>query len=253
VQEPGLPGAAAEEDLRVIAAAVAEAGELIITCDNYEATSPEDFDNLPVRPSRVAIMARRPAARSVSPELPEPTATSKPGVPVMFVVLSGLEATVEMADPDTLMTGVLQRIRLVCEKRRRRLASVVPPQPPRPGRQPQSSRSRPVRRSWWLGNLLQAGLLLSVVALLVLAFAASLTPKQPFPAGPVIGIGASFAVFALGMLATGVLVRRPRVVIINDMRVDRPTYWQRTRDIWQVGIATATLGAIVGYVLGKFT
>jgi len=35
------------EDLRAIAAAAAEAGELAITCDGFEATSPDDFDALP--------------------------------------------------------------------------------------------------------------------------------------------------------------------------------------------------------------
>lgn len=39
--------------------------------------------------------------------------------------------------------------------------------------------------------------------------------------------------------------------MINAPRADRPTYWQRTRDMWLVGVITALLGAVVGHLLGQ--
>lgn len=250
------------EDLRAIAAAVAEAGDLSILCDGMtEATSPEDFDDpkLPERLSSVQFTVTRKEARFVSPEMSDEATAAAGSRQVASVLLSGREATVALADPDTLLAGVLQRVRLVCEGRRRRLASLVPPQPSRLGRETQSSRSRPGRRSWWLTFVLLIGFVVSLSFAPLMTMAtiqpttgttATIQPTTPQGALIVLAVA---AIFLLGAIAALVLERRPRAVIINAMRADRPTYWQRTRDIWQVGIATAILGAVVGYVLGKFT
>lgn len=227
------------EDLRAIASAVAEAGDLTISCDDmYEATSPDDFDQFREDLRSVGLKATRAGSlRSIE------------------VLLENNAATVVLAEADTLLTGVLQRIRLICEGRQRRLVSRLQrvPSPPRYERSaglryPQRMYGRP---TGWLSRLLAAGFFLSLVSLFGLV--AATTPKQPAPSAALITLAAVGGALGLGALATGVIERRPRVVIINAPQADRPTYWQRTRDIWQVGIVTTIFGVVVGYVLGKFT
>lgn len=48
------------------------------------------------------------------------------------------------------------------------------------------------------------------------------------------------------------LLARPsrKIVITNAMRASRPRYWERTRDVWVIGVITALIGAVIGYLFG---
>ena len=77
------------EDLRAIATAVAEAGDLSITCDGFEATSPGDFgDGLPETLKKVTIRAKNPDRLAA-----------------VEIRLSDQEAVARLTEPDTLLAG----------------------------------------------------------------------------------------------------------------------------------------------------
>jgi hypothetical protein len=109
------------EDIRAIAAAVAEAGELRMSCTDhegttYEATALEDLDDLPEDIEFV-----------ISTSMPGEGETRYHKLPKMMEVCLGPKsAMVELNEPNTLTTGILVRIRDICEHRRRRLRSILP-------------------------------------------------------------------------------------------------------------------------------
>lgn len=212
------------EDLRAIATAAAEAGDLAITCDGFEATSPEDFgDGLPEKLEKVTIRAANPD-RLGSVE----------------IRLSDREAVVQLTEPDTLLAGVVSRVRLICEPRRQHYPRAL----------------EWARRADSATPLASAALAFTVVlvSLGIIAENRWLTKAHSHghSAGGVaafVGVGivafAALSFFLLGAV-------RPWVEMINAPRADRPTYWQRTGDMWVVGVITALLGAVAGYLLGRF-
>jgi hypothetical protein len=42
-------------------------------------------------------------------------------------------------------------------------------------------------------------------------------------------------------------------LLIHAYRVDRPTFWQRTRDDWVIGIVMLFLGGVLGYIVNVIT
>jgi hypothetical protein len=217
------------EDLRAIATAAAEAGDLAITCDGLEATSPDDFgDALPEKPRTMTI-----------------SAGNRDTLSAVEIRLSAREATVLLTEPDTLLAGIVYRVRLICEPRRRRLRSAL-----RVGR----------RDSWARIVSAALGIVLAVLASVVAVLAAVQASVAPQPGHHATGLSADIIalIASLGAVVLAALSftvwagNRPWVEIINAPRADRPTYWQRTGDMWLVGVITALLGAIAGYLLGRF-
>lgn len=204
------------EDLQAIAMAASEAGKLAITCDGFEATSPDDFgDALPEKLSRVTIKAANPDRPSA-----------------VEIRLAPREATVLLTEPDTLLAGIVSRVRLICEPRRRRMISALL----RVG-------------TGSAGLFVVTGVLLGSGA----GFVVAGTVAHP-TGGVKAALFVSVGVLAVLSIGFGIwFANRPWVEMINAPRADRPTYWQRTRDIWVVGVITALLGAVVGYLLGKYT
>jgi hypothetical protein len=208
------------EDLRAIAVAVAEVGDLEIAGDGFKATSPDDFETVDEKVPSMTIAARRAGSAGM-----------------IKVILSPKAALVELTDPDTLMSGVLVRIRQVCERRRRRLPSFLY----RGG----SSR---------LGVVDTLTLVMIGVALVGVVSVAFASQNAHGSAGwnPAAGVVAGLVVS--GIISCYVWSKiTQKVVIVNALRAERPTYWQRTRDHWWIAIVTTVLGTVVGYLLGKFT
>jgi hypothetical protein len=221
------------EDLQAMATAAAEAGDLTIQCDGFEATSPDDFNSLPEKLANVNITAKRPADSSS-----------------LKIRISPKEAIVQLEEPDTLLAGILSRIRLICEPRRRRLRSLLP---------------KDTSRLYALSVALVGSLIAAAAATVGAYQFTSVSPPNSNTsshsqhhsgggwtgldtAGVVIG-----AIFLLSLVGYVILVAHPKVIIINAIRSERPTYWQRTRDNWLIGIATTILGVVLGYILGKLT
>ncbi|MEV1198456.1 hypothetical protein [Microbispora rosea] len=46
---------------------------------------------------------------------------------------------------------------------------------------------------------------------------------------------------------------RSSAMIINALRSDRPTFWQRTRDDWIIGAVMAVVGGFIGYLVNELT
>lgn len=210
------------EDIRAIAAAVSEAGELRISCtDNegttYDASALEDLDELPEDVGFV-ISVPRPGESQIS--------YSKPAR--IEVRLAPEKATVELVDPDTLTTGILVRIRNICASRRRRARSMLPQW----GMYP------------WFGVFPPT---VAAIAAFTLGNLPGAQNNKWAALNTVIVVVASLLIIT--SFSVGIFVRRPRVILINAPRASRPTYWERTRDMWWVGIITALIGALIGYVL----
>ncbi len=207
------------EELEAIANAVAESSELLIESDDLEATSAGDFAQLPERPEKLVIRGTR-----IDPDRR------------VVVTLTPGSASVELAEPDTLSAGILARIQAICAPcRRLRLRQVI-------------DRSDGLRAL--VGVLGPFGIAFGVTGILV---AESSRHKTS-----ILWIGNPLLIavsFAVGIVGVSYLLfpRPPLVIIINAPRAERPTYWQRTRDMWWVGIVTSLAGVIVGYLLGKFT
>jgi hypothetical protein len=107
------------EDLRAIAVAAAEAGDLRITGTDasgttYEGTTPDDLDEMPEKVSLVLSAVRPQAAGAGNTK------------PTEVTVRLLRDATVELTEPDTLTAGILFRIRQVCESRQRWLRGHMP-------------------------------------------------------------------------------------------------------------------------------
>jgi hypothetical protein len=208
------------EDMRAIATAVAEAGELRMSCTDhggttYEATAPEDLDELPEDIGLVLSSAR--SNNSDSSRSSE-----------IEVRLGPNSATVELVEPDTLTTGILVRISNICKPRQRLMRSMLP----KWGSYP------------WFGLFTPAVLVIAGVTMGNLPDA---NAGKWEVANTIVAVIAGILVVAL--VSVGIFVRRPRVILINAPRASRPTYWDRTRDMWWVGIVTALLGVLIGYVL----
>lgn len=216
------------EDLRAIAAAAAEAGDLFITCDGFEATSPDDFsDELPEKPENVTITAKRTGSPSV-----------------IDIRLTAEEASVRLTEADTLLAGIVSRIQLICDQRRRPLRSLF-------------GGSSPLSNRW---RSYGAILLVGVGVYIAIHQIASIYDINSSHVGLQAGrwnlsdilVLVIVGIAVLGVLGyIGITSGSPRVVIINAPRATRPTYWERTHDMWLVGIITALFGAAAGYMLGK--
>jgi hypothetical protein len=206
------------EDLRAIAEAVSEVGELEITCTDFKGTTyttndVEDIDTLPEDIWGVISASRFEPGKSGAASKIEVRFTAK-------------KASVELVEPDTLTAGVLVRIQQVCSRNRRLLRTIAP--------------------SWtypWFG--LFPPLLLAAWG--GLSSAVSLKGNHWGPGNTIVTV--AFGILVVASLFVGFLTMQPRVVLINAPRATRPTYWQRTRDMWWVGIVTTLIGVIVGYLL----
>jgi hypothetical protein len=202
------------EDLRAVAAAVAEVGELKISCDDSEADAPGDFDGLPETVTKLTITATR---------------ADPPGG--MEVNFTSANSQVKLTEPDALMRGILSGIRLICEPRTRHIRGLV-------------------------GRSEIAGFAFFIVGIAALIVESAAVIESISPNG---NAGwsrnpATIVLSGVGLLAAVgyfLLITRPKVVIINAPRADRPTYWQRTKYHWQVGIVTTVAGVIAGYLLAK--
>ena len=206
------------EDLRAIAAAVREVGDLKITCDDeYEASEPTDFDHLPERLVKVEISGKNTdAKRSITVDFTQNA------------------AYVNLVEPDTHAFGVVVRIKNICDQKRRF--------------------SRILYRD--KGRILILGGIISIIA--YTAIYAGFNGGTKSAKSPWTGVWLNDIVplLLLSMIPIGLGIRylgKRRVAIINALRADRPGYWKRTGDMWVVGIITALLGAIIGYFLGKIT
>jgi hypothetical protein len=206
------------EDLVKIATEAARAGALKIVAGDFEATSPDDFAALP------------------SMQLASVTITSTPSdspaaVEVGFTAGS---ATVRLTEPSLETRGVLVGIQQVCETRSLRWRSRMP-------------RSQ---------NATYTALLIGCIAaafnIVFVILAISPTKGTPgwISSPATIALASAAFVASAGYVA---LDSRPRVMIINVPRADRPTFWERTRDSWKVGIITTVGGVIAGYLLAKLT
>lgn len=203
------------EDLQAIATAVNELGALKITCSSgnstFEASEPSDFEQLPEDLQTLTIST----ARSVGPS-------------TVSVTFNREVASVELEEPNTQAAGVLSRIKDICE---------------------------PLHRSGWfflrrLGRPLAAVSFIFLIGTLI-GYAnsekSSVWHNQFMYNGlPLLFIFLTVSGLAMAFI-TGV---SRRVVISNAQRSSRPRYWQRTGDMWVVGVITALIGAIIGYVLG---
>jgi hypothetical protein len=203
------------EDLRAIAAAVNELGTLKITCTSgnstYEGCEISDIDQLPEDLETVEVSS----APSVNSSAVTATFRS-----------SG--ANITLVEPDTQAAGVLSRIRVICEPRRRSLWT------------------------FWhrFGPVLAVT---SLVCFFTSLIAYSNTMKSAIWHNQFLYNGLPALLLALIFvgIGTSLLARSSRmVVIVNATRGSRPRYWQRTRDMWVVGVLTAVAGAVIGYVLG---
>jgi hypothetical protein len=202
------------DDLEQIAKAVAEVGPLKIACPPWELTDPSDFAN-PDLPER----------------LPELTMTAEHGGTDAKVEVSlGREvAEVTLTEPVTLTLGVLNRIQQVCHQRWWR---------------------------WWIGRL-RIG---DWVATLAIVFPGVLV--MIFDLSGIDLLDHAMLVFGgliLGALMISLLawtknssVSR-KAVLINAYRADRPSFWQRSRDDWVIGVVMLLLGGMLGYLVNQIT
>jgi hypothetical protein len=204
-----------QEDLQAIATAISELGPLNITCtgdsETYEASDPSDFSELPENLSKVTISSKHSTGSSAA------TAT-----------FGESDADVKLVELDTHATGVLSRIQSICELRR--------------------------RKEWQFCRRFGVPLALtSLAAVIIVANIYGYTEKSPAWHNQFLHNGLPWLLTAFIAAGIGmrVLARSSRkIVITNAVRASRPRYWERTRDTWVVGVITAVVGAVIGYVLG---
>ena len=205
------------EDLRAIATAVSELGDMTITCDGeYEASEPTDFDHLPERLANLEISSRKKdIKRSIT------------------VKFDSTSASIDLVEPDTHSLGVAARVKEICDQKLR------------------------LRRLLFrnLGyNFVSAGII-SIILYTVLYIGVNGT-KSAKPPWSGIWLNEIVPLLLLSFIPIGLGLRffgTSRVIIINALRADRPGYWKRTGDTWIVGVITAVLGALIGYFLGQIT
>jgi hypothetical protein len=206
------------EDLRAIAAAVREVGDLKITCDDeYEASEPADFDHLPERLVNVEISGEKDGGeRSIT------------------VAFTQNTAYINLVEPDTHAFGVVVRIKNICDQKWRF--------------------SRILYRD--KGRIFYLGGIISLIAYTLIYIGFTNNAKSTKPPWNGVWLNDIVPLLLLSVIPIGIGIRYlgiRRVAIINAPRADRPGYWKRTGDMWVVGIITALLGAIIGYFLGKIT
>jgi hypothetical protein len=203
------------EELKAIASTVQELGSLEISCKakdgTYEATEPGDLDEIPEELKEVTITAK--------------TANGQGSVIASF---SEDNAHITLEEPDILIEGIRSRISAVCMPLR--------------------------RRAWWFcksaDNIV---LVVGVLGLIGLLIGAANNEKSRVWNS--VWLNWIIPSFFLALIVIGFVMQfyyEPReVIIINAPRADRPSYWQRTGDMWMVGVVTAIIGAIIGFILGK--
>jgi hypothetical protein len=206
------------DDLRTITAAVRELDEVEITCvsggnDNYEASDPSDFDQLPESLESVRISTKRSSSAAVT------------------VMIDTGRATVQLVEPDIPADGVLSRIRAICEPRRRPGWSFC----------------------HWAGPTLAILILAYLVVSTIAYNLTKTSPfwNNAFWTPEILVLSVALLAAGGGIMVIGSNKRKVRIT--NAMRADRPRYWARTRDMWVVGVATAIAGAVLGYLLGRIT
>lgn len=223
-------------DLQEIAKAVAEVGDLVITCSgeapgpqtrgiaSYEATAPGDFDGLPEKLISVTIAASTASSGGIA------------------VRLSPSAATAELTARSTLAEGAISHVQRVCERRRRRARSLV--------RWAEVGASPVV-----ILLVLVVGVALPLGISYLIARARYLSGNGPvtFAWSTTNTLIVAFDVVLMAaVVGILLLAGRPRAMIINAPWEQRPTYWERNRDAIVVGLATGIISAIIGYLLGKF-
>jgi hypothetical protein len=205
------------EDLKTIAIAVQELGSITITCETrdgtYEATEPGDFDEIPEKLTALEIAAHK-----------------ADGEGTIMATFGGLSAHITLEEPDTLIEGIRSRIVLICT---------------------------PLHRRVW-SFCRNAGPVIAVVGVLgVVGITIGYANSEHSKVWNGIWLNWIIPCFFEALIVIGIVMRifgRGRgLIIINAPRAERPGYWQRTGDMWLVGVATAILGAIIGFVLGKIS
>lgn len=203
------------EDLQAIADAVNEIGDLKITCfsgnESFEASESSDFIRIPETLEEVTISSGPISDRTK-----------------MVTVNLHANAWVELTEPNIQSAGVLSRIRDICEQRKRTFWAF--------------------RR--WFGPALAIFGVICFATVSVISI-----PTTKSPVWNSVFLTWVVPLTELGLIVSGIGIRlsaRSReVVITNAPRASRPRYWQRTRDMWVVGIITTIVGVLLGYVLGR--
>jgi len=201
------------EDLQAIASAVGELGVLKITCDSAE-DAWEASDSSEFCDFPIDLLEVTISSND------EDTSAA---VTATFNTTTSL---IELTDPDIFSEGILSRIRTICGNRRRPL--------------------------WYLrrrGSTLAFAGFLALIVLVPIEADSNLSNNYFF--------GTVFPVFVLSLIPIGLAIRwlgsSRKAIITNAPRATKPSYWERTGDMWVVGVITAIVGAILGYMLGKFS
>ncbi|MBF8192440.1 hypothetical protein ITP53_43525 [Nonomuraea sp. K274] len=230
------------EDLIAIAKAVAELGKLRIEADESIADHPDDFDQLPGEITKLRIIAKK--------------ADSKTEI---VVRLTPDEATVTVTEPNTVANGIRIAIQDRCRPRLRlRLLHRRPPATPR----------SEISVGWWTRNmalnigavsLLLAGLIGLVGVIYValaptpdateLANALRRSEKSDVWLVPAV-IG---PIFLLPVIAVVSAKRKRGAILVNALKADRPSYWQRKRDDIWLNVASFGTGAFTSWLIGWLT
>lgn len=206
------------EDLEAIADAVNEIGDLTITCssgnDTYEASESGDFDALPEMLEEMTI---------VSAPIPD-------RAKMVTVNLQKESAWVELTEPNTQAAGVLSRIRDICEQR---------------------------KRVFWAFRRHFGPMLATFGAVCFVAVTIVAANTEKSRAWNSFFLTWVVPCTEVGLIVIGIGLRLSamsrKIVITNAPRASRPRYWQRTRDMWVVGIITTIVGVLLGYALGRLS
>jgi hypothetical protein len=204
------------EDLEAIAEAMAEIGNLVIWCDDFEATERGDFGDLPENPDLVTL-----AASSANPERK------------IRVDLGPGTAQVVLTHPDTHILGVQTRIEQICRRRRDRLRL----------RGPSSLKS------------LAGAIAVFVLFAGAFSYNAhAFLPNRSLLLATIAGVGimAVFSSVLFGLLRSWEHAKGS-ATIVNAYSSERPTFLQRTRDDWIVHLIVATVFLILGFIIGWLT
>jgi hypothetical protein len=166
------------------------------------------------------------------PDLPErlpdlTMAAERAGTDAKVNVSLGRElAEVTLTEPDTLTLGVLNRVQQVCRRRRWRWF----------GRLPLSD---------WV--VMPALILLAVVSQDFVSI--DLFDRALIALGGLVLVCMLIIVLPQRKNSSGAR----KAVLINAYRADRPSFWQRTRDDWIIGVAMLLLGGVLGYLVNQLT
>ena len=167
------------------------------------------------------------------PDLPERlsrlrmVAARREGDTEIVVLLSSHGAEVTVTEPDTLTLGVLRRVQEVCDGR-------------------DQSRNAKRRRLARVAALLP----LVIVALMAMVRVEDKSVALALLMGLltlIMFIGALYNVRRL-MHMSGTTA-----TLVNNYRTERPSFWQRTRDDWIIGVVMLLLGGVLGYFVNQIT